>query len=355
MLKVGSSSLAGPAGGVESGAIDQIVEHVSQLRDAGFRVVLVTSGAVAAGLPVLGLTDRPADVPGLQVAAAVGQGRLMEAYTARFAALDIVAGQVLITRDVLAERDQYLNARQALGRMLELDVVPIVNENDTVVVDELAFGDNDRLAAIVCHLVASGMFVILTDTDGLFTEDPRIAADAELLQAVRHTDQVLDGLKGGDGRGRLGSGGVATKVAAAQMAAYGGTPTVIASARAPNVALAAARGEEVGTWIDPRSIRLTARKAWIAFGLPASGTITVDGGAVKALVGSGRSLLPAGVTAVDGTFLVGDAVEVVGPGGGLIAKGLSRYAADDLSDAMGSHTSVAGGEVVHRNDLVVLV
>jgi len=355
VVKIGSSSLAGTGSGIDGPAIAGIADQVAELRIEGFSVVLVTSGAVAAGLPLLEMSERPRDVPGLQVAAAVGQGRLMEAYAGAFATRSLVVGQVLLTRDVLAERGQYLHAREALERMIALGVVPVVNENDTVVVDELKLGDNDRLAAIVCHLVGAGMLVILTDTEGLFTDDPRLVDDAELLQAVRHTDVVLDELRRKGSRGVLGSGGVATKVAAAQMAAYGGTPTVIASATVPRGALAAAHGEDIGTWVDPRPVRLAARKAWIAFGMAAAGTIHIDRGAVRALAEQGRSLLPAGVSAVDGSFDAAEAVEIVGPDRALVAKGVARMSASELRTVMGSHSSVAGGEAVHRDDLVVLV
>ncbi|RPI20492.1 MAG: glutamate 5-kinase [Actinobacteria bacterium] len=355
VVKIGSSSLAGPAGGLDRTAVAAVISQVAGLRDLGHPVVLVSSGAVAAGLPVLGLTRRPSDVPSLQAAAAVGQGRLMEAYTAGFAGLGIVAGQVLLTKTVLADRNQYLHSREALGRMLTLGIVPVVNENDTVVVDEIRLGDNDQLAAMVTLLVGAGLLVILTDTAGLFTADPRLVADAELLSAVRDTDAVLDDLRRRSGTGALGSGGVATKVAAARMAAFGGTPTVITSAQEPEGAVRAARGEDVGTWVEPRPVRLTARKAWIAFGLPAAGSLAVDAGAVRALVAGGKSLLAAGVVACSGDFDADDAVEVVGPDGGLVGKGLVRLGSDDLTAVIGRHSSEAGGEVIHRDDLVVLV
>jgi glutamate 5-kinase len=264
-----------------------------------------------------------------------------------------VVGQVLLTRDVLAHRSQYLHAREALGRMLAVGVVPIVNENDTVVVDELKLGDNDRLAAIVSHLVGAGMLVILTDTAGLYSGDPRLSDNAELLSAVRHTDEILDELHSTSG-GRFGSGGVATKVAAARMAAWSGIPTVIADAGADDIALRAVAGEDVGTWIEPHESRLTARKLWIAFGLPATGRVVVDDGAAKALIEGGRSLLAVGVVGVDGAFAAGAAVEVVAGGDALIGKGLAGMDAREIKAAAGQHTTVAGGEVIHRDDLVVL-
>jgi glutamate 5-kinase len=278
----------------------------------------------------------------------------MERYAALFGARNRVVGQVLLTRDVLARRDQYLHARAALERMLSLGVVPIVNENDTVVVDELKLGDNDRLAAIVSHLVDAGMLVILTDTDGLYSNDPRMSDNAALLSAVRHTDEILDELRRTGGRGTLGSGGVATKVAAARMAAWSGVPTVIAAATEPHVARRAVTGEEIGTWVAPRESKLGARKLWIAFGVPSFGRVVVDAGAAIALVDRGKSLLAAGVRGVTGTFDIGDAVEVHAEAGDLIGKGLVGLSSTDLEQAMGRHSDEVGGAAIHRDDLVIL-
>ncbi|HHC08898.1 MAG TPA: glutamate 5-kinase [Actinobacteria bacterium] len=355
VVKVGSSSITAAHGGVDPEAIAHIVDEIAEVRRRGHPVVLVSSGAVAAGLPVLGLDRRPDDLPGLQAAAAVGQGRLVERYASRFAAAGFVVGQVLLTRDVLARRQQYLHARATLERLLALGAVPIVNENDTVAVDELRFGDNDRLAALVSHLVGAGILVILSDTAGLYTEDPRLVEDAELLTAVAHTDEILDELRRRAGAGRYGSGGVATKVAAARMAAFSGIPTVVASADEAGVVAAAVAGEEIGTWVEPRPDRLPARKLWIAFGQPAVGRLAVDDGAVRALAGGGASLLAVGVVDVEGDFEAGDAVEVLDGRGRLVAKGLVAMDAATVRAVAGSHSTIAGGEVVHRDDLVVLV
>ena len=353
VVKIGSSSLTGSNGGVDPGAVARVVANVETLWSAGHPTLLVSSGAVAAGLPAMGLTERPSDLPGLQVAAAVGQTRLMEFYGAEFDRHDRQVGQVLITRDVLARRSQYLHAREALERMLSLGIVPIVNENDTVVVDELRFGDNDRLAAIVSHLVRAEMLILLTDTPGIYSDDPVMAEAPQLLTAVRHTDEVLDDIRMRTGQGIFGSGGVATKVAAARMAAWSGIPTVIAAARDPDVTAKAARGEDVGTWVEPHDSKLPARKLWIAFGMPSEGSIVIDEGAAAAVRDSGRSLLAAGVTDVTGTFSVGAAVEIA-DSTGLLAKGLVKMSADSIRSSRGQHSSVAGGEVIHRDDLVVL-
>ncbi len=354
VVKVGSSSLTGSGGMLDLTALALVVDQVAEAWQGGNPTVLVSSGAVAAGLPALGLSARPEDLPSLQVAAAVGQSRLMERYTSRFAARGLVTGQVLLTKDILANREQYLNARQALDRMLGQGVVPVVNENDTVVVEELRLGDNDRLAALVSHLVGAGMLVILTDTPGLYTGDPRLEDDAELLSAVRHTDEVLDEVARG-ASGPLGSGGVATKVAAARMAAWSGIPTVIARAGETEVLKRAVAGEEVGTWVEPHPTRLSSRKLWIAFGQPAEGRLVVDEGAVRALIGAGRSLLAVGITGVQGEFPAGAAVEVLGPDGELVAKGLSRVDAAEARRRQGRRTADGDSSVlIHRDDLVVL-
>jgi len=348
VVKVGSSSLSAPGVGLDPSAIERVAAQVEALWETGRPAVLVTSGAVAAGLPVLGLTSPPTDLPGSQVAAAVGQSRLMESYGAAFGRRNRLTGQVLLTRDVLARRDQYLHSRAALERMLELGVVPIVNENDTVVVDELKLGDNDRLAAIVAHLVDAAMLIILTDTAGLYSGDPRLQPQAELISAVSHTDEVLDELWRTSSKGVLGSGGVATKISAARMAAWSGIPTVIAPADDAEVTTKATAGDDVGTWVEPHATKLPSRKLWIAFGLPSRGKLTVDAGARQALVANGGSLLAVGVSAAQGEFGAGDAVEILDSTGSLIGKGRTRMNAKELRAGL-------DGPVIHRDDLVVLV
>lgn len=355
VVKVGSSSLACPDGGIDHEGLVRTVEQVNALWEQGHPTVLVSSGAIAAGLSTMGLTERPPDVPGLQVAAAVGQSKLVERYAGEFATRGRIVGQVLITRDVFAGRGQYLHAREALDRMLGLGIVPIVNENDTVVVDELKFGDNDRLAAIVSHLVDATLLVILTDTPGLYDNDPRLDGAAQLIKAVRDTDEVLDELYRSRTAGMLGSGGVATKISAARMAAWSGIPTVIADAADAQAAANAAAGVEVGTWIAPREIKLSARKLWIAFGLPSWGRVTIDEGAITALRDHGGSLLAVGVIGVEGQFSNGDAVEVVNGDGGLVGKGLVGVESSMLERFAGRHTSEVGSEVIHRDDLVMLI
>lgn len=346
MVKVGSSSLVGPDLRLDETSVEKTALQVAEAWRAGFPTVLVSSGAVAAGLADLGLEVRPTDLPGLQTAAAVGQVRLMHSYSEAFHSQDMLAAQVLLTRDVLAHREQYLHARQALARMLEEGIVPVVNENDTIVIDELRLGDNDRLAAIVSHLVGASLLVILTDTDGLFASDPR-RGEAEFLAAVDHADDRLDRLGGG---GPLGSGGVASKVTAARIAAFSRIPTVVAAAGSSLIGIAG--GDAVGTWVEPRTTALPARKLWAAFCQPVRGRIVIDEGAVGALARGGTSLLPVGIVAVEGLFSVGDTVDVLSESGGVVGRGLARMGASMLAERLGSR---GGDEAIHRDDLVVFI
>ena len=348
VVKVGSSSLVTNDGGLDQSAIETVIGMVEEIIALGHAAVLVTSGAVAAGLPALNLRKRPADLAGLQAAAAVGQGILMERYAAGFKARGLVAGQVLLTKDVLGHRDQYLNARAALVRMLGLGIVPVVNENDTVTVEELRLGDNDRLAALASHLINADLLLLLTDTEGLYTADPRLV-EGQFLAEVSYSDVVLDGLSGS---GPLGSGGVAGKVAAARMAAHSGVPTIIASARTTGLVKRALNGEPVGTWVDPRPDRLSARKLWIAFGLEPIGAVVIDPGAVTALVQHARSLLPVGVKEVRGNFAKQAPIEVLDLHGRAIGRGLAAIESGELSSLAGHKGS---REAIHRDDLVVLV
>lgn len=346
VVKVGSSSLVGKGGALMPEAILRTAAEVAAVWEHGHPTTLVTSGAVASGLSALGRSTRPTDLPGLQAAAAVGQGRLMHRYSEAFATHGLVAGQVLLTRHVLSNRDQYLHARHTLDRMLSEGIVPVVNENDTVGFDELRLGDNDRLAAIVSHLVGADGLIILTDTDGLFSSDPRLG-EAEFLHAVDHADERLDTLSGS---GPLGSGGAASKVAAARMAAWSGIPTVIASADSSLADIVG--GADVGTWVDPRPYSLPARKLWIAFGQQVAGRVMIDDGAVEALTGRGRSLLPVGVAAVVGSFVPGEAVDVCDGTGRVVGRGLARMSSSVLAGRIGVRGEAPA---VHRDDLVVFV
>ena len=356
VVKVGTSSITDDAGVIDDAALEKVCTEIAHARAAGNQVVLVTSGAIAAGLPALGIATRPTDVGTLQAVAAVGQPRLMERYTALLGAHGLVAAQVLLTPWDFAQRDQYLHARDTLEHLMELGALPIVNENDTVADDEIRYGDNDRLAALVAHLVGADLLVLLTDTPGLFTADPRLDHEASLIEEIIEVDEALEKVAGGAGTDR-GSGGMASKLAAAKIAAWSGVRSVIAGASQPDVILHALEGKAVGTVVHPHERRLPSRKLWIAFAQAAAGRVVVDEGARTALAEGGRSLLAAGVRGVDGTWEAGAAVEVV-VDGRPFAKGIARYSSKDLSVHAGRRTDdLPEGlphEVIHRDDLVVL-
>jgi glutamate 5-kinase len=360
VVKIGTSSLTDGHGDIDVHAIDKLVGEVAGLRGQGHRVVVVTSGAIAAGLPALGLAQqRPTDLATLQAVSAVGQSRLLRVYDDCLARHSLVGGQVLLAPLDFAHRSQYLHARQTLTRLLDLGVVPIVNENDAIADDEIRFGDNDRLAALVAHLIRADMLLLLTDTPGLFTADPRRDDEASLIEEVVEVDQRLEEFAGGVGS-PLGSGGMASKLAAAKIAAWSGVRAVIAAASRPGVVAEAVAGTAgVGTVLRPHDRRLPARKLWIAFAVGAAGTIVVDDGARRAVVERDASLLPAGVVGVKGTFGVDDAVEIADGSGRVFAKGLSRYASSRVDELRGRRSADlppdVPHEVVHRDDLVVLV
>ncbi len=359
VVKMGTSSLTDADGRIDLASVSKVAAEVAELRAREVEVVLVSSGAVASGLPSLGLdaSRRPRDARTLQAISAVGQARLVETWSQSLGAYDLVAGQVLLSPLDFMVRAQYLQARGTLDRLLELGVVPVVNENDAVADDELRFGDNDRIAALVAQLVGADMLVLLTDTPGLMDADPRFASDASLIEEIAEIDHELEALAGGAGSER-GSGGMASKLAAAKMASWSGVRAVIAAADRPAVLVDALDGVAgVGTVVLPRDRRLPARKLWIAFALPAEGQVVIDAGAVGAITSNGRSLLAAGVTRVVGSFEADDAVEVLDGDGRVVAKGLSRVSASRLRAMAGRRSDdlVEGeGEVVHRDDLVVL-
>ena len=359
VVKIGTSSLTDHHGEIDAGPLLKLCREIAAARVDGHEVVLVSSGAIAAGLPALGLTRRPTDIGTLQAIAAIGQPRLMERISAILATHGLVGAQVLLTPYDFIHRTQYLHARQTLRRLLDLGALPVVNENDTVADDEIRYGDNDRLAALVAHLVGADLLLLLTDTTGLFTADPRIDHAATLIEEIAEVDAALEAVAGGTGTER-GSGGMASKLAAAKIAAWSGVRAVIAGATVPDVVQRALTdgGVGVGTVVHPRAKRLSSRKLWIAFAQGSHGRLLVDDGARRALVEGGRSLLPAGVRGVEGRFEPEDPVEVIGPDGRPFAKGLVRYASATLSAVAGSRTSAlpegAPHEVIHRDDLVVL-
>jgi glutamate 5-kinase len=359
VVKIGTSSVTLPGGGIDSGSIFKLAREVAAVRDGGNRVVLVTSGAVTAGVAAfVPGGPRPSDPVTLQALASIGQHRLMSVYDDAFAALGLLAGQVLLAPLDFGHRQRYLHARETLLRLLELGVVPVVNENDTIADDEIRFGDNDRLAALVAHLVRADLLVLLTDTAGLFSADPKLDQEATLIESVFEIDHELEAAAGGPLTGSA-RGGMASKLAAAKMAAFSGVRTVIAAADRPFVlrdAVAGAAG--VGTVFASRHSSLPARKLWIAFARKPTGRLVVDEGARKALTERGTSLLAAGVREVLGGFSEDDAVEVSGPDGVVFAKGIVRVAAARAGEWLGRRTSELPAdvpdEVIHRDDLVLL-
>ena len=357
VAKIGSSSLTDERGVIDLGAVVKLCREVVSLRDEGHRVVIVTSGAVSAGVAALGLATRPNDVPTLQALSAAGQSRLMNVYNDILEHYGVVGAQVLLDAKSFVDRRQYLHARQTLTRLLELGCVPVVNENDAVAPDEIRFGDNDRIAALVSHLVAADVLVLLTDTPGLFTADPRVDAAATLIEEVAADDPVLANV-GGTGSAR-GSGGMASKLAAARIASWSGVQAVIAKASRPDVLADAVAGVlGVGTIFRAHDRRLPARKLWIAFATGSAGTVVVDDGARRALLERGTSLLPAGVRFVQGAFDEGDAVDVAGPEGAVFARGIVAMDAVTLRQIAGRRTAELPPDVrheaIHRDDLVVL-
>jgi glutamate 5-kinase len=349
VVKIGSSSLAAHGGGLDDQQVQRLVAELSRAHRKGVACVLVSSGAIAAGIAPLGLTRKPTDIPTLQAAASVGQGALMHAYQRAFARRKIKVGQVLLTQDDFVRRKGYVNANAALSRLLALGVVPIVNENDTVAVDEIRFGDNDRLAALVSNLVHADLLVILSDVDGVYAGDP---SHKRLLERIDDLS-TLTGLRAKAGS-TIGSGGMASKIEAAKIASSSGVAVVIANARREGVISAALAGEPVGTYVPARRGRGQSRKLWIAFAQSPRGTILIDAGAKKAVVEGGRSLLPAGVTGHRGRFALGDAVEVAGPDGVVFAKGLVNYGSDEIDDVRGRSIRDGGREIIHRDSLVIL-
>jgi glutamate 5-kinase len=358
VVKVGSSSLSGTGGGIDVARLDGVVDAVARRVAAGGQVVLVSSGAIAAGMKPLGRSVRPRDLATQQAAASVGQGMLVAAYSSAFGRHGQTVGQILLTADDVVRRAHYRNAARTFERLLGLGIVPVVNENDTVATEEIRFGDNDRLAALVTHLVAADALVLLSDVDGVYDSDPARGA-ARRVSDVR-TEADLAGVRLGPIRARgLGSGGMATKVAAARIAAGAGVPTLLAHSDQAAPALA---GADVGTCFHPTGPRAPARLLWLAHATTAKGGLRLDEGAVAAVVRRRSSLLPAGIVAVEGQFSAGDPIDLLDENGVAVARGLVAYDAAELPPLLGRSTRELGEtlgaayarEVVHRDDLVLL-
>ena len=361
VIKVGSSLVTNEGRGLDRASIASWAEQIADLRRSGKQVLLVSSGAIAEGMQRLGWNRRPREVHELQAAAAVGQMGLAQTYESCFAALGIPTAQILLTHADLADRARYLNARSTLFTLLRLGVVPVINENDTVVTDEIKFGDNDTLAALTANLVEADALVILTDQAGLYSADPRRNPGAILLTEVRAGDPHLESIAGGAGS-EVGRGGMYTKVLAAKRAARSGANTVIASGREGNVLRRLAAGERIGTQLLASTEVLTARKQWLADHLQVRGKVRIDDGAARALVAEGKSLLPIGVVEVLGDFDRGDVIACIDGSGKEVARGLTNYGAEQARRIARRPSSeietvlgfVEERELIHRDNLVVL-
>ena len=361
VVKVGSSSLRGADGRLDRAQVANVAEQLVAAQQVGTQVVLVSSGAVSAGMGLIGLERRPGDLPTLQACAALGQGVLIHEYHRVLAPHGRAAAQILLSQDDFVRRGHYLNARTTLRRLLELGTLPVINENDAVATEELSYGDNDHLAALVASMLDASLLVLLSDVDGLYDGDPRTSADAALVERVDDVDALDETSIGGVGS-YVGSGGMRTKVGSARVAVRSATHAVVANARRPDVLAEVLAGERVGTWFVAQPQRLEARRLWIGFALRTHGQIEVNDGAVQALRTGGASLLSVGVVGTTGAFAAGDAVEVVGSDGRVVARGLTNYAAADLQRIAGRSTADAAQtfgagfarEVIHRDDLAVL-
>jgi glutamate 5-kinase len=358
VAKLGSSIVAGEGGALRSDVLDRVCAQVAELHAGGENVVMVTSGAIARGMRVLELSRRPSGIDELQAASAVGQGSLFRAYEERLAKDEVRAAQVLLTASDLQLRTHYLNARQTLGRLLDWRVVPVVNENDTTATDEITFGDNDFLAAQVAIMLEARLLVLLTDQAGLYTRDPRRHPDAELVGEVRGESE-LKAYEIGEHTGPFGLGGMRSKVAAAGMAGASGIAAVICDGTGESTLLSAAAGDATGTRFLPHPERTSSFKLWLRYAKPSHGTLRVDDGAARVLRESGSSLLPVGITEVEGEFDAGDAVDVTADGR-TIGKGIVNYSAAELRRVKGLRTEKvrellphASEEAVHRDYFVL--
>ena len=364
VVKIGSSTVTEPGTGVNRPFIARLAHEAVELRSLGWNLVVVSSGAIACGAPVLGFSTRPADMPSLQACASVGQCVLSAAYDEEFRACGLATSLVLLTRHDTARRQSYLHARDALTRLVELGVVPVVNENDTVSVDEIRFGDNDTLAALVACLVSADLCVTLSDIEGLYTANPSIDPNARFVPRVEKIDAAIIA-SAGDSSSAVGTGGMITKIRSSRILMTAGIPSVICSGADEGALARLARGEQVGTLFVPPHARtdIAPRKLWIALGDAAHGSVTVDDGAARALVERGSSLLPVGITAVEGQFEAGDVLDVRDVGGFVLARGIAEAGSDELQlaagrqqrEIAGNHLlqALAGRPAIHRDNLIV--
>lgn len=360
VIKIGSNILASAVLGLNTKRLQSIAKDVSDVADRGYEIIIVSSGAIAAGLKKLGLKEKPKDIRLKQASAAIGQSSLMWAYERSFAKFNKKVAQILLTRDDIANRLRYINAKNTLFTLLSYGIIPLINENDPIAVDEIKFGDNDMLAALVAVLVEADTLVILSDVEGLYTKNPG-HKDAKLIDSVEEITAGIE--KFAEGRGSaVSTGGMYSKLLAAKQANNHGIPVVIMNGKKSGMLTRFFNGEKIGTYFKPKKEKLSSRKGWIAYGLKSKGTIYLDDGAVKALITLGKSLLPSGITKIAGNFDIGDCVNCVSREGREIAKGLTNYKSDDIERIKGKKTTeiekILGykysDEVIHRDNMVVL-
>jgi len=360
VVKVGTSSLTHQTGKLNLFQLERLIRELADLANQGRQIILVTSGAVGAGIGKLGLRSKPKNMPEKQAAAAIGQGLLMHMYEKFFAEYGHIAAQILLTREDLADRKRYLNARNTFFALLNFGAIPIVNENDTVAVEEIRLGDNDTLSALVAGLIDADLLVLLTDIDGLYDHNPKTCTRAKLIPLIHEITPEIEAMAGGAGS-ELGTGGMETKLTAAKIAMSSGIPMIIANGENHKILHNILQADFQGTLFLPKEVRLHTKKRWIAFGSDLQGRIYVDAGAEKAIVANGKSLLPAGITKVEGTFEAGNVVGLWGPTGSEFARGIVNYSSEEIAKIMGKNTqeifAILGhkdyDEVIHRDNLVV--
>lgn len=361
VIKIGSSTIAHPNGRLNIQRLEKITAQIANLYNMGIKIIFVTSGAIGAGMGRLNMKSRPKTIPHKQAAAAVGQGILLHMYEKLFAEYGITVAQILLTAEDTKNRKRYINARNALYALLDMGVIPIINENDAVAVDEIKIGDNDTLSAIVSSVVEADLLVLLSDIDGLYDDNPSKNPNAKLIDFVSYITEDIERAAGGSGT-KLGTGGMITKIRAAQIAVTSGTAMIIASGSKDNILNDIIEGKSVGTLFAPKPDTMNAKKHWIAYGHGVEGKLIIDKGAVEAILNGGKSLLPGGIVKVEGDFDEGDIVSVSSIDGAEIARGLAYYSSKDIDIIKGFKSSEIGkklgyksfDEVIHRDNLVVL-
>jgi glutamate 5-kinase len=361
VIKMGSSSLTSKAGGLDKVNMRRFVNEVSSLIKRGMEVIIVTSGAIAAGLENLNIKKKPEDITLLQAAASIGQVELMRLYSNLFLTSGLKIGQILLTHEDTTRRKQYLNIKNTIKKLISLNIVPVINENDSVAVDEIKFGDNDELAALVAILAESDILIILTDIDGMYDKNPRIYSDAKLISYIDKINEDIEKAAGGIGS-TYGIGGMESKIKAAKICSFSGIKTIIANSKRKNILNKIIAGEDVGTFFAPQTVKkVKSIKKWIAFGMKTKGGIVIDRGAEEAVLNKGKSILAVGVVKVDGKFNKGDTLKVFSLDSKLIAKGISNFSSEDIEKIKGKNrdkilsefdTSMCS-EVIHRDCLVV--